>query len=169
MDKSEINRMIEKIKFSLESLAPLQGDLSKLAGELELKEKMLEERETKLKESKEKNVELQESYLEVQDELNRISSLYTELTGKQDTTVNIKQILSVYVTLLENVFEGKPHAKILLLLNSGGPDQITRQELNQTLGFSAAVVLHSVHELARAELVDYNEETGLVKLKQRLY
>jgi predicted transcriptional regulator len=95
--------------------------------------------------------------------------MYKDLSGSVDTNINIKHILSVYVTLLENVFEGKPHAKILLLLNSHEPHQITRQELNQTLGFSAAIVLHSIHELLRAELIDYEDETGLVTLKERIF
>jgi chromosome segregation ATPase len=168
MDKIEIEKMIEKIKISVDSLAPLQGDLTKVASELTSKEKMLQEREQKLKESQDKNIELQGSYMEVQEELNRISSLYTELTGKQDATIDIKQILSVYITLLENVFEGKPHAKILFVLH-GEKNQMTRQELNNTLGFSAAGVLHSIHELQRANLIDYDEEAAVVTLKERLY
>ncbi|OLS27100.1 MAG: hypothetical protein HeimC3_05670 [Candidatus Heimdallarchaeota archaeon LC_3] len=168
MDKIGIEKMIEKIKISIDSLAPLQGDLSNIANELESKEKMLEEREIKLKESQERNVELQDSYMSVQEELNKISSLYKELTGKEDASVDIKQILSVYVTLLENVFEGKPHAKILLILN-GEKTQISRQDLNNTLGFSAAIVLHSIHELTRAGLIDYDEESEIVTLKERLY
>lgn len=168
MDKTEIERMIEKIKLSVENLAPLQTDLTKIANELESKEKMLQEREEKLQESQNINKELMENYLSVQNELNRISSLYTDLTGKADTSVDIKQILSVYVKLLEDVFEGKPHAKMLLVLN-GEKNQISRQDLNNTLGFSAAIVLHSIHELQRAGLVDYDDETGIVTLKEKLY
>ena len=168
MDKTEIERMIEKIKLSVDNLAPLQTDLTKIANELESKEKMLQEREEKLQESQNINKELMENYLSVQNELNRISSLYTDLTGKADTSVDIKQILSVYVKLLEDVFEGKPHAKMLLVLN-GEKNQISRQDLNNTLGFSAAIVLHSIHELQRAGLVDYDDETGIVTLKEKLY
>ncbi|MHA1992395.1 MAG: hypothetical protein ACW981_07170 [Candidatus Hodarchaeales archaeon] len=168
MDKSEIEGMIEKIKLSVENLAPLQDDLTKIANELESKENMLVEREKKIEESQNINKELMESYLSVQDELNRISSLYTELTGKEDSSIDIKHILSVYVTLLEDVFEGKPHAKMLLVLN-GEKNQISRQDLNKTLGFSAAIVLHSIHELQRANLIDYDEESGLVTLKEKLY
>jgi hypothetical protein len=168
MDKSEIEGMIEKIKLSVENLVPLQNDLTKIASELESKENMLVEREKKIEESQNINKELMESYLSVQDELNRISSLYTELTGKEDSSIDIKHILSVYVTLLEDVFEGKPHAKMLLILN-GEKNQISRQDLNNTLGFSAAIVLHSIHELQRANLIDYDEESGIVTLKEKLY
>lgn len=168
MDKSEIDRMIEKIKISVESLAPLQNDLTRIARELESKEKMLEEREKKLEESQNINKELMENYLSVQEELNRISSLYTELSGKEDASVDIKHILSVYVTLLEDVFEGKPHAKMLLVLN-GEKNQISRKDLNNTLGFSAAIVLHSIHELKRAGLIDYDEEKEIVTLKEKIF
>ncbi|MHA1984320.1 MAG: hypothetical protein ACW967_08185 [Candidatus Hodarchaeales archaeon] len=168
MDKSEIEGMIEKIKLSVENLVPLQNDLTKIANELESKENMLVEREKKIEESQNINKELMESYLSVQDELNRISSLYTELTGKEDSSIDIKHILSVYVTLLEDVFEGKPHAKMLLILN-GEKNQISRKDLNNTLGFSAAIVLHSIHELKRANLIDYDEEKEIVTLKEKLY
>ncbi len=168
MEKIEIDRMIQKIRISVESLAPLTGDLEKLAYELQEKQKMLDEREKKLRESQSKNAELQESYLSVQEELNKLSAMYKDLAGTAEANINIKDILSVYVTLLEHVFEGRPHAKILLLLNTHESHQITRQQLNQTLGFSAAVVLHSIHELLRAELIDYEDETGLVTLRQRM-
>lgn len=168
METSEIDRMIQKIKLSVESLAPLPGDLEKLAFELQEKQKMLDEREKTLQESQSKNAELQESYREVQEELNKLSAMYKDLAGTAEANINIKDILSVYVTLLEHVFEGKPHAKILLLLNTNETHKITRQELNQTLGFSAAIVLHSIHELLRAELVDYEDDTGLVTLRTKL-
>ena len=168
MDKKEIDLMIQKVKMSVESLAPLQGDLTKLANELQEKERMLTEREETLKQSQEKNAELSASYMSVQEELNKLSAMYKDLSGSVDANIDIKHILSVYVTLLEHVFEGKPHAKILLLLNSHENNQITRQELNQTLGFSAAIVLHSIHELLRAELIDYEDDTGLVTLREKL-
>jgi len=168
LEKAEIDNMIQKIGESLGLLAPLQNDLSKLASELQEKEKMLSEREERLKESQEQNIVLQESYLSVQEELDKISAMYKDLAGTTDANINIKHILSVYVTLLENVFEGKPHAKILLLLNSGEKKSITRQELNQTIGFSPAVVLHSIHELLRAELIDYEDDTGVVTLREQL-
>lgn len=168
MDKNEIDMMIQKIKMSVESLAPLQGDLTKLAKDLQDKERLLEEREKKLQESQEKNAELNASYQSVQGELDKLTSMYKDLAGTADANINIKHILSVYVTLLEHVFEGKPHAKILLLLNSHESHKITRQELNQTLGFSAAIVLHSIHELLRAELIDYEDDTGLVTLKEKI-
>lgn len=168
MDKSEIDMMIQKIRMSVESLAPLTGDLTKLASELQEKEKQVEEREKKLQESQQKNAELNESYLSVQGELDKLTAMYQDLAGTAEANIDVKHILSVYVTLLEHVFEGKPHAKILLLLNTNETHSITRQQLNQTLGFSAAVVLHSIHELLRAELIDYEDETGLVTLREKI-
>lgn len=168
MDKHEIDMMIQKVRMSVESLAPLTGDLTKLAQELQEKEQLLEEREKKLQESQEQNKELSASYLSVQGELDKLTAMYKDLAGTADANIDIKHILSVYVTLLEHVFEGKPHAKILLLLNSNETHSITRQQLNQTLGFSAAVVLHSIHELLRAELIDYEDESGIVTLREKM-
>jgi len=66
------------------------------------------------------------------------------------------------------VFSGKPHAKILYLLH-GDKSKMSREELTKATGFSAAIVLHSLHELARAELIEYNEDEGKAYLINRIY
>ncbi|MHA1968516.1 MAG: hypothetical protein ACW964_12010, partial [Candidatus Hodarchaeales archaeon] len=61
-----------------------------------------------------------------------------------------------------------PHAKILYILH-GDKSEMSREELNKATGFSAAIVLHSLHELNRAELISYDEETAKASLVNRIF
>ncbi|NHJ01248.1 MAG: hypothetical protein EAX86_03855 [Candidatus Heimdallarchaeota archaeon] len=161
----EIVPTIEKVKNTIEAITQ----------ELEQKEKLLTEREEKLnKASKEldeanlKRQQLEFDYMSLEAEFKRISDLFKEMSGKQEVTLDIKQLLSIYITLLEQVFAAQPHAKILYILH-GDKNAMNREELTKATGFAPAIILHSLHELNRAELVSYNEETGQATLTNRIY
>ena len=161
----EIIPIVDKVK---NTVIHMSESLQELKIQLEKKEQELNEREAKLEESLKKSDKLQEEYLSVQTELNKISSLYKDLQGQKLDTTNVRKILSIYVSLLEKVFQGRPHAQILFLLH-GEQNRMSRQDLTKATGFEAAVVLHSIHELHCANLIDYNVEIGVVTLKDRLY
>ncbi len=46
---------------------------------------------------------------------------------------------------------------------------MTREELKNTTGIGGAYILHSVQELAKVGLLEYDMDTGTVKLKKRLF
>ena len=46
---------------------------------------------------------------------------------------------------------------------------MTRNDLNQSTGFAAAVVLRTIHELAAADLINWDEEAQTISLKDRIY
>ena len=46
---------------------------------------------------------------------------------------------------------------------------MTRDEIKNTTGVAGAWVIRAVNELANVDILEYDEETGLVKLKQRLF
>ena len=161
----EIIPIVDKVK---NTVIHMSESLQELKLQLEKKEQELNEREAKLEESLKKSDKLQEEYLSVQTELNKISSLYKDLQGQKLDTTNVRKILSIYVSLLEKVFQGRPHAKILLLLH-GEQSHMSRQDLTKATGFEAAIILHSIRELHSANLIDYNEDTGMVNLKKSLY
>ncbi|MFX1252939.1 MAG: hypothetical protein ACFFCZ_15135 [Promethearchaeota archaeon] len=150
----------------------------------------------KLSEGKEQNIynevlsrfQNEELELDFSNQLRRISTITDELTPttvelsepapirRQEPTkmekaslrANVQEILSVYISLLETVFEAKPHAKILLLLHGEKKDW-TRQELNKAIPVAPAVILRSIHELQRAGLLEYSQRTEKIILKQRIY
>jgi predicted nuclease with TOPRIM domain len=105
---------------------------------------------------------------DIEDQLTRISKTYQELSGKFTEAVDVRELLTIYVTLLEEVFEGRPHAKILWLLH-GKKAVLTRDEINKSSGFQPAIVLKSIYDLANANLINYNDTTQELSLKRKLY
>lgn len=161
----EIIPVIEKVK---NTIVTMEKELEKKQQEAEDKEKLLVEREAKLNEAQIQQKQLEFEYASLETEFKKISGLFSELSEKEEASLDVKQLLSIYIALLEKVFEGKPHAKILYLLH-GDKSEMTRQELAAATGFSPAIVLHSLHELNRAELINYDEELAKASLVNRIY
>lgn len=161
----EIVPTIERVK---DTIVSMEEHLKKVQIEVQEKEIALKEREEKLSQANLQRQQLEFEYISLETEFKKISELFSDLSGKQETTLDVKQLLGIYITLLEQVFDGKPHAKILYLLH-GDKAEMTRDELTKTTGFSAAIVLHSLHELHRAELIIYDEEQAKASLKNRIY
>jgi predicted nuclease with TOPRIM domain len=105
---------------------------------------------------------------DIEDQLGKISKTYQELSGKFTEAVDVRELLTIYVTLLEEVFEGRPHAKILWLLHGKKP-VLKRDEINKSSGFQPAIVLKSIYDLANANLINYNDTTQELSLKRKLY
>jgi chromosome segregation ATPase len=114
------------------------------------------------------DAKMREEYLAVQEQLKKLSGMYQELSAKQDDAVNIREILSVYIVLLEEVFQGRPHVRILFMLHGDMP-QLSRQEIVKAGGFQPAIVLHSIHDLAGANLVKYDMDNDTVELVRKIF
>ena len=161
----EIVPTIERVK---NTIVAMEANLKKVQEELNVKEATLKDKEEKLNRVNLERQQLEFDYIGLEAEFKKVSELFTELSGQQESTVSIKELLSIYIALLEKVFTGKPHAKILYLLH-GDKSEMTREELTKATGFSAAIVRHSVSELHRAELITLDEDRGIAKLVNRIY
>jgi len=161
----EIIPTIEKIK---NTIVTLKSELDEKALLVEEKEKAILEREISINQANIAQQQLENEYASLETEFKKMSELFSEISDKEEVSVDIKQLLGIYIALLEKVFAGKPHAKILWLLH-GDKKVMTREELNKATGFSAAIVLHSLHELNRADLISYNEENEQAHLTTRIY
>ncbi len=163
----EIIPTIEKIK---NTIVTLKSELDEKALLVEEKEKAIVEREISINQANIAQQQLENEYASLETEFKKMSELFSEIseTSKEEVSVDIKQLLGIYIALLEKVFAGKPHAKILWLLH-GDKKVMSRDELNKATGFSAAIVLHSLHELNRADLISYNEENEQANLTNRIY
>lgn len=163
----EIIPTIEKIK---NTIVTLKSELDEKAQLVEEKEKAIVEREISINQANIAQQQLENEYASLETEFKKMSELFSEISDKEEeeVTIDIKQLLGIYIALLEKVFAGKPHAKILWLLH-GGKEVMSRDELNKATGFSAAIVLHSLHELNRADLISYNEENEKAQLTTRIY
>jgi hypothetical protein len=117
---------------------------------------------------RESNAVMASKLKDIEDQMLRLSKTYQELAGKHAEAVDVRELLAIYVTLLEQVFEGRPHAKILWLLHGKKPT-MTRAEINNSSGVQPAVVLKSIHDLANASLINYDDVKQELSVKRRLY
>ena len=76
-------------------------------------------------------------------------------------------ILNIYLTLMEEVFSGRAHFKILSIMH-GEKTNWTRKELVTSTGFSEINIRKVLGELARANLIVYDEDQASAKLVQRI-
>ena len=110
--------------------------------------------------------ELKKEMDEINDQLGRVSELYQEASAEKDALqekVDVSDLLAVYITLIETVFYGKPHARILYTLHDV-KTAISRKNIASSTGIMPAAVLKAVHDLANADLVKYDENTQDVEL-----
>ena len=110
--------------------------------------------------------ELRKEMDEINEQLGRVSELYREASAEKDALeekVDVSDLLAIYITLIETVFYGKPHARILYTLHDV-KTAIPRKNLVSSTGIQPAAVLKAVHDLANADLVSYDDETQEAKL-----
>jgi DNA repair exonuclease SbcCD ATPase subunit len=110
--------------------------------------------------------ELKKEMEEINEQLGRVSELYREASKEKEALqekVDVSDLLAIYITLIETVFYGKPHARILYTLHDV-KTAISRKNIASSTGIMPAAVLKAVHDLANADLVKYDEDTQDVEL-----
>ena len=115
--------------------------------------------------------ELRQEMDEINAQLSRVSELYREASAEKEALqekVDVSDLLAIYITLIETVFYGKPHARILYTLHDV-KSAITRKNIASSTGIMPAAVLKAVHDLAAADLVSYDDETQEVALKKDIF
>jgi len=140
----------------------------KLGKALEAVKETEESKGEEIRKLRESNAAMSSKLKDIETQMSKLSKTYQELAGKQVEALDVRELLAIYVTLLEQVFEGRPHAKILWLLH-GKKATMTRAEINNASGVQPAIVLKSIHDLANANLINYNEDTQELGVKRRLY
>ncbi|MHA1409984.1 MAG: hypothetical protein ACTSQY_06725 [Candidatus Odinarchaeia archaeon] len=170
-----LDKVIQSTEERLTELKDIRELITKEISKFEEKVKSLEkelktasEKDIKISELESENKKLKNEIDDINAQLNKISKLYQEVSHKKEEAINVRQLLSIYVILLEEVFYGRPHAKILFLLH-GDNQSLTREAITKSTGFQPAIVLHSIHDLHNAGLVEYDNEKDVVTLKKRIY
>ncbi|MFQ5979095.1 MAG: hypothetical protein ACE5OZ_13290 [Candidatus Heimdallarchaeota archaeon] len=159
--EDSLQQFLSEVEKELESA---QTNAAKTS-EFETKVTELEKQLSKASQERDK---LDKELNAIQEQLGRVSSLYEEASKEQEETKDVSELLGIYITLLEEVFAGRPHAKILYLLH-GDKEVWTRGELNKTTGFEPVAILRALHELAAAELVVYDEESNEIRITKKIY
>ncbi|MFX1482976.1 MAG: hypothetical protein ACFFCP_07285 [Promethearchaeota archaeon] len=160
----------EKVKELSEARDKAAADLTSANEELESLKEKAEEAEASKSEAvdalRAERDELRKEMDEINAQLSRVSELYREASAEKEALqekVDVSDLLAIYITLIETVFYGKPHARILYTLHDVNT-AITRRNLASSTGIQPAAVLKAVHDLANADLVSYDDESQEVKL-----
>jgi len=161
-----------------EMSATAEARIAELTRELQNKTATIERLERTINELKDsadqttdlmvKNRALESELNAIKTQLEKMSDTYKELMAEQETSIPVQELLALYIALLEDVFYAQPHAKTLFLLH-GRKKEMTRDEITKTAGHEATAIRKALGDLSRAELIDYDVETGNAKLKKRLY
>lgn len=158
----EATKLLETEKLALE----------REKAELELEKQKLEaekaEKEQKIGELTSEQLRLLDEYKNLKIELKKFMKIAQDQEESEYNFDRIKALLSITMLLIQEIWQGQPHYRILLTLH-GDKEEMTREEIKNTTGISGAMVLRAVHELANIDVLQYDEEKSLVKLKRRLF
>ena len=154
--------MLEKDKDSLEKEKQLLE-----TAKLKL-EKEKEEKEQKIGELTSEQLRLLDEYKNLKIELKKFMKIAQDQEESEFNFERIKALLSITMLLIQEIWQGQPHYRILLTLH-GDKEEMTRDQIKNTTGISGAMVLRAVHELVKIDVLEYDEERSLVKLKKRLF
>lgn len=181
LEKQKVDLEHEKDALKLET-NDLQEQKDKLDGEkslleseklqLELNTKKLErekrERDAKIGELTGNQKKLLDEYDILKKDLRKFQELAADAEDQEFNFEEIQNLLRIYMVLLEEIWQGKPHYKILYLLH-GDKEELNKDDIKGATGIAGAMVLRAIHELAGSNLIIYNEDTGMVKLTKRMF
>jgi chromosome segregation ATPase len=171
-DKEQLSRdktTLESEKVQLEQdKEKLENDKQKLEIEKHKLELEKQERDQKIGSMTEEQRRLLKEYEKVKVELAKFAKLAEEAESHELDFERITALLSIFRVLVEKIWQGQPHYRILMTLH-GEKETLTRDELKNTTGIGGAYILRAVQELAKVELVDHDIDSGTVTLRQRLY
>ena len=146
----------------------LEAREKQLEGETQKLEKEKQERDQKIGAMTGEQMKLLDEYEKVKVELQKFAQTSADQEEMELNFERIQALLSIYRVLIEEIWQGQPHYRVLYTLH-GEKEEMTREELKNTTGIGGAFILRSVQELANVGLLEYNEDTGTAKLKKRLF
>ena len=146
----------------------LEAREKQLEGETQKLEKEKQERDQKIGAMTGEQMKLLDEYEKVKVELQKFAQTSADQEEMELNFERIQALLSIYRVLIEEIWQGQPHYRVLYTLH-GEKEEMTREELKNTTGIGGAFILRSVQELANVGLLEYNEDTGTSKLKKRLF
>ncbi len=166
---SQDKKTLETEKVQLEQeKAKLEKDKQVLEQETQKLELEKQERDQRIGTMTEEQKRLLKEYEKVKVELAKFAKLAEEAESQDLDFERITALLSIFRILVEKIWQGQPHYRILMTLH-GEKETLTRDELKNTTGIGGAYILRAVQELANVELVDHDIDTSQVTLRQRLY
>jgi chromosome segregation ATPase len=166
--EEEKNRLKQEVESARQEIETYKQEIKSKDDELNALRTKFEELRSERERIESEDAKMRDEYLAVQEQLKKLSGMYQELSAKHDEAIDVRELLSIYIVLLEEVFQGRPHVRILFMLH-GDKAQLTRDEIVKAGGFQPAIVLHSIHDLAGANLVKYDMENDVVELVRKIF
>jgi hypothetical protein len=163
-----IDETISAVKGIPNILETAKQELINIREEKDQLEKEKQEKDEKIGAMTEEQMRLLDEYAKVKEELGKFAKIAAEMEEQDLSFERIQALLSIYSVLLEKIFQGQPHFRILFTLH-GAKEAMSRDELKNTTGIQGAMVLRAVQELDKVDLVEYDMDTGMSKLKKRLF
>ena len=167
LEKEKIRLEEEKMKLETQK-QQLEIEKRKLEEETKKLELEKQERDQKIGSLTEEQVKLLDEYQKVKVELEKFMQVASQAEEAEYNFEKVRALLSIYTVLVSEIWQGQPHYRILMTLH-GEKEEMTRDQIKTTTGIGGAFVLHSVQELAKVGLVEYDMDTSMVKLKKRLF
>ncbi len=161
----EVISLLDTLKDEYPELYAKLSDLEKTNQELKKGSGMVEK---ELDQLRTENQKMKSELENVSKELGKVSKEFEHLTKEKDKKVETRKVLALSITLLTEVFGAMPHSKLLYLLH-GQKVEMSRDALAKSSGISPAVVRKALADLSAAKLVEYDVESGTVKLLKRIY
>ena len=116
----------------------------------------------------EEQMKLLDDCAKVKGELKKFASITFKTDDLQFTYEIIQPLLSIYRILIEKIWQGQAHYRILHILH-GEKEEIARDELRKSTGIEGAFLLRAIKELTHVNLVEFDENKDIIKLKRRLF
>ena len=165
----QATKMLEADKAQLElEKTNLEGEKIILEEETQKLEKEKQERDQKIGSLTEEQKRLLKEYASLKVELKKLAKVAEESHESEFDFERIKALLSITQLLISEIWQGQPHYRILLTLH-GEKEEMSREHIKNTTGIAGAMVLRAVHELVKIDVLEYDEDTSMVKLKRRLF
>ena len=165
----EATKILENDKKQLElEKTNLETEKKKLEEATNQLEKEKQERDQKIGSLTEEQKRLLKEYASLKVELKKFAKIAEESQESDLNFERIQALLSIFRVLVEKIWQGQPHYRVLKVLH-GEREVMTRDELKNTTGIGGAYILRAIQELANVDLVEHDIDTGTVTLKQRLY
>jgi chromosome segregation ATPase len=167
LEKEKTELEIEKNQLE-DDKRQLENEKKQLEQDKKILEKEKEERDEKIGAMTQEQMRLLDEYESLKVELNKFAKTAEESQEAEFNFERIKALLSIYTVLIEKIWQGQPHYRILFTLH-GSKEEMSREELKMTTGIEGAMVLRAVQELDKVDLIEYNIDTSKAKLKTRLF
>lgn len=165
---------VQEISDQIINLAKeIQNSATNQSNEHQSLQMQINNQSAKIQELTTERDELQSKYIAAKNKIDNIESQLSntvssleQLSKEKDKKVDTLKLLDVYLVLMEQVFETKPHVRLLLMLH-GDKEEYSLSELTSGSGIAPLQVKQAMFDLRNTGVVDYNEDTDMVKLKMR--